>query len=105
MDAAFVIVLTTLPRDHDSSALARTLVNERLVACVNLLPPMRSVYSWRNAVEETDEQQVVMKTTRSQVRALEARIKALHPYEVPEFVVIPIIDGSSDYLAWLSANT
>ena len=105
MASDFVIVLTTLPVDQDADQLARTLVIERLAACVNVLPPMRSIYSWKGAVESADERQIVIKTTAARVRDLETRIKSLHPYEVPEFVVLPITEGSDAYLSWLSENT
>ena len=101
----FIIVLTTYPIDTDADSLAATLVEERLAACVNILPPMRSVYRWKDAVERADERQIVIKTTKARLTALEARIRTLHPYDVPEFVVLPIESGSTDYLSWLAENT
>ena len=101
----FVIVLTTLPVEGDVEKLASQLVEERLAACVNVLPAMRSVYRWKGAVERADERQLVIKTTRAQLTALEARLRKLHPYDVPEFVVLPIDSGSADYLSWLSDST
>ena len=100
----FVIVLTTLPAEGDAEVFASQLVEERLAACVNILPPMRSVYRWKGSVERGDERQLVIKTTGPQITALEARIRALHPYDLPEFVVIPI-QGSAAYLAWLTEST
>ena len=96
-----VLVLTTLGADADAAALARTLVEERLAACVNVLPPMTSVYRWKGQVEQDREQQVILKTTADRVAALEARLAALHPYELPEFLVIPAAGGSEAYLAWI----
>lgn len=84
---------------------AQTLVREKLAACVNVLPVMQSIYSWKGTLETSNERQVVIKTSSSRVRELETRLKALHPYDVPEFVVIPIIEGSHDYLSWISENT
>lgn len=101
----FVIVLTTLPAESDAEKLASQLVEERVAACVNILPAMRSVYRWKQAVEHADERQLVIKTTRAHVGELEARLRVLHPYEVPEFVVLPIDSGSADYLSWLSEST
>jgi periplasmic divalent cation tolerance protein len=98
-----VIVLTTLPADQDPLPLARTLVEEQLVACVNVLPPMQSVYRWEGKVEQAMEHQVVMKTTRDRVEALEARLRDLHPYDVPELLVLPVVDGGEPYLKWLAA--
>ena len=101
----FVIVLTTLPSEGDAERFAFQLVEERLAACVNILPPMRSVYRWKNAIEQANERQVLIKTTRARLSALENRLRELHPYDVPEFVVLPIDTGSADYLSWLSGNT
>ena len=101
----FVIVLTTLPADGGAETLASQLVEERLAACVNILPAMRSVYRWKNAVERADERQLVIKTTRSRLTALESRLRELHPYDVPEFVVLAIDSGSDNYLAWVSDST
>lgn len=100
-----VLVLTTLPLDAETDAFARELVDERLVACVNVLPEVRSIYRWEGKVETADERQLLMKTTRERVPLLLQRIRALHPYEVPEFIVLPIVDGSDDYLAWIDSST
>jgi periplasmic divalent cation tolerance protein len=100
-DPAAVIVLTTFGADADGPALARSLVEERLAACVNVLPQMTSVYRWKGSVEEDREQQLLMKTTRERLPALEARLRALHPYEVPELLVLDVASGSAAYLAWL----
>ena len=100
-DAA--IVLTTLGADVDAAALARALVNARLAACVNVLPPMMSTYRWKGAVEQEREQQLVIKTSRALVPALEARLRELHPYEVPEFLVLAAT-GSAAYLAWIQES-
>lgn len=101
IDPAAVIVLTTLGADADAAAFARTLVDERLAACVNVLPPMKSIYRWKGNVEEDREQQLFIKTTRDRLDALQKRLHALHPYEVPEFIVLPVIAGSSAYLRWV----
>jgi periplasmic divalent cation tolerance protein len=99
-----VIVLTTLGAQTDAAAFARVLVDERLAACVNVLPAMTSVYRWKGAIEEDREQQLVIKTTMDRVPALEARFNELHPYELPEFLVLAVSDGSSAYLEWLGAS-
>jgi periplasmic divalent cation tolerance protein len=103
----FVLVLTTFPADGDAASLGTTLVEEGLAACVNILPPMLSIYRWKGAVENADERQLLIKTTEAQLAALETRLRSLHPYEVPEFLVIRIAGGSPEYLAWLaeSANS
>ena len=96
-----VLVLTTIAAEADGSALARTLVDERLAACVNLLPAMTSVYRWKGQVEQDREQQVVIKTTHDRLGALETRLRELHSYELPEFLVIAADEGSAAYLSWV----
>ena len=105
MTPEYVIVLTTLPSDADGPAFGRKLVEERLAACVNLLPAMESVFRWEGQVEEDAERQIIIKTTRQRVVALWDRIRELHPYEVPEFVVLSIVDGSDGYLRWIGEST
>ena len=80
-------------------------MNEKLAACVSILPAMRSIYTWKGAVEGADERQLLIKTTGDCLRELESRLRELHPYEVPEFVVMPIVEGSADYLSWLAEST
>jgi len=96
-----VIVLTTLAADADAAGLARTLVEERLAACVNVLPVMTSFYRWKGSLEEEREQQLVIKTAADRVAALAARLRELHPYEVPEFLVLRVSEGSDAYLRWI----
>jgi periplasmic divalent cation tolerance protein len=96
-----VLVLTTIGADADAAALARTLVEERLAACVNIGAPMTSVYRWKGAVEQDREQPLVIKTTAAQVAALETRLRALHPYELPEFLILSAAGGSAAYLDWV----
>jgi len=101
-----ILVLTTLPNDDSTTAeLARTLIVERLAACVNVHGPMASMYRWKGRVERDAERQVVIKTTRDRLEALRKRIHELHPYELPEFVVIDIDGGSDAYLDWVKAET
>jgi periplasmic divalent cation tolerance protein len=100
-----VIVLTTAPNDESADAWARTLVDERLAACVNVLGPMVSFYRWKNVVERDVERQVVIKTTRARVPALRARLGELHSYELPEFVVLTVEDQSDEYLDWVVEQT
>ena len=97
------IVLTTLGADADAAALARTLVDERLAACVNVLPVMTSIYRWQGKVEQDREQQIVIKTSSDRVAALQARLRELHPYDLPEFLVLDA-GGSEAYLAWVGES-
>ena len=96
-----VLVLTTLGADADATDLVRTLVDERLAACANVLPVMTSLYRWKGAVEQDREQQIILKTTAERLDRLQARLKELHPYELPEFIVLPASSGSAAYLAWV----
>ena len=105
MNPEYVVVLTTLPGDVDGPEFGRTLVGEKLAACVNVLPPMESIYRWEGRVEQESERQIVIKTSRERVVALWDRVRELHPYEVPEFLVLPIIDGNEAYLKWVGENT
>ena len=105
MTADYVIALTTLPADADAGEFGRTLVDERLAACVNLLPVMESIYRWEGKIEFEAERQLIIKTTSEKVSDLWDRVRELHPYEVPEFVVIPIVDGNEAYLKWIRDST
>jgi periplasmic divalent cation tolerance protein len=100
-----VLVLTTVPDAARGEAIARTLVEEGLAACVNINGPMTSIYRWEGSIERATEHQLVIKTVREQVNAVEARVAALHPYELPEFLVLDVGSGGSKYLAWIRAGT
>lgn len=99
--AEVVLVLTTIGADTDAVALARTLVEERLAACVNIGAPVTSVYRWKGATEQEREQPIVIKTTGGCLVALERRLRELHPYELPEFLVLSASGGSTAYLDWV----
>jgi periplasmic divalent cation tolerance protein len=98
------LVLTTLGADADAATLARTLVEERLAACVNVVPGMTSIYRWKENVEQEREQQLLIKTTAGRVEALAARLRELHPYELPEFIVLTAA-ASSAYATWVGEST
>lgn len=105
MDAtSVVIVLTTLPADADPALLARQLIGERLAACVNALPPMTSIYRWEGVVQEESERQLVIKTSAVRLEALRARLHELHPYQVPEFIVLASADASERYAQWVDES-
>jgi periplasmic divalent cation tolerance protein len=99
-----ILILTTLPDDERAEAIARTLVEEQLAACVNVLAAMTSVYKWNGQVEREPERQLVIKTTRERMPALEARLRTLHPYELPELIVISA-NGSDAYARWVADET
>jgi periplasmic divalent cation tolerance protein len=102
--ANLILILTTMPDDDRADAVARVLVEERLAACVNVHGPMMSTYRWKGQVERDAERQLVIKTTAGRLSDLEARLRALHPYELPEFVIIAA-NSSDAYGSWVSEQT
>jgi len=95
------IVLTTIGADADAATLAKTLVEERLAACVNVVPGITSIYRWQGSVSQDREQQLIIKTATASLKALEARLRQLHPYDLPEFIVVHASGGSDAYLNWV----
>ena len=95
------VVWVTAPDAETGARIARTVVEERLVACVNLVPGVRSIYRWEGQVEEEQEVLLIAKTVASRATALAARIAQLHPYEVPEVLELPVGGGSQPYLDWV----
>jgi periplasmic divalent cation tolerance protein len=100
-----LLVLTNLPDEATARAIAATLVEKRLAACVNILAPCRSVYRWDGKIEDAAEVPVLIKTTAARYPELEAAIRAAHPYELPEIVAVRLAHGLPDYLAWVAAET
>jgi periplasmic divalent cation tolerance protein len=100
MDA--LIALCTCPDAATADRIARTLVEERLAACVNRLPGVESTYRWNGAVQVDEDVLLVIKTTRARYAALEERVVALHPYEVPEVIALALVEGHAPYLAWIA---
>ncbi|HET7712494.1 MAG TPA: divalent-cation tolerance protein CutA [Thermoanaerobaculia bacterium] len=99
---AAVVILTTVNSGHDAEHFARELVGKRLAACVNIIPGVQSVYRWRENVECDSEFLLLIKTTEERVAALKLVLFDLHPYEVPEFVVLPVDRVEEPYASWLS---
>jgi periplasmic divalent cation tolerance protein len=100
-----VLVLTTLPEDFDADSLARDLVEGRMAACVSVLPPQTSTYRWNAAIETARECQVVIKTTSSRVGELSTTLRARHPYEVPELLILKVSGGDPTYLDGVRATS
>ncbi len=100
-----LVVLVTTPSAERAAELARALVDERLAACGNVVPGLRSIYRWEGKVQDEEEALLLLKTTRARFEALRDRVLALHPYEVPEVIALPIEAGSAKYLAWIAAET
>jgi periplasmic divalent cation tolerance protein len=101
----FIVVLITVPNQDVAATLANALVEEKLVACVNILPGVRSIYAWQGKICDDSELLCVLKTRRVLFAAVRDRVVALHPYEVPEIVALPLIEGNAPYLDWLQKET
>jgi periplasmic divalent cation tolerance protein len=104
-DAGVVVVLTTVPDAEVGRRLARSLLEDRLIACANLVPGVVSLYRWEGEVRDDDEVLMVMKTRAGLVARLLARIPELHPYELPEVLVLPVEDGLPAYCRWVLDET
>ena len=100
-----LLVITNCPDEECANAIALALVEEKLAACVNLLPRIQSVYRWQGAVESASEIPLLIKSTASRYPALEAAIRARHPYDVPEIIALPITRGLPEYLNWIDVET
>jgi len=100
-----IVVLVTCPSAEVGEKIARALVEERLAACVNLIPQIASVYRWEGKVVLDGETLLVIKTRRTRFSSLATRITALHPYSVPEIIALPLETGARPYLAWLAEST
>jgi periplasmic divalent cation tolerance protein len=100
-----IVVFCTAPNRETGERIARALVQERLAACVNLLPGLVSTYRWQGKVEQAAECLLLIKTAQSRFDTLRERIKSLHPYDVPEIIAMPISQGDTQYLKWITENT
>lgn len=98
-----LLVFTTFALEEDAVRVVRTLLEERLIACGNLLPGARSLYRWKGAIEDTREIVVLMKTRKQDWTALLSRLHELHPYETPECIALRVAAGAPQYMAWLEA--
>jgi periplasmic divalent cation tolerance protein len=101
----FLLVLTTLPEEKKAKEIAEKLIEERLAACVTVSPASQSFYRWEGRITKDQEHILFIKTKASAYGRLEARLKELHPYTVPEIIALPIERGSEKYLSWLSEET
>ncbi len=104
MSNCMVIFITTSSIE-EAKKIGRTLVEERLVACSNIMSPIHSIYRWQGELCDDEEALMVLKTKRELFPQIEARVKELHSYDVPEIIAMPIIEGSEDYLSWLKNET
>ncbi|SRR5450830_1566326 len=100
-----LLVLTNLADAEQAQAIAAHLVEQRLAACVNILPAVQSIYHWQGVITHTSEITLLIKTTQTRYSEVEAAITKLHPYDLPEIIAIPISDGLPSYLQWIAAET
>lgn len=103
--SAYVVCLVTIDDIDKAVQMAKTLVNKRLVACVNVMSEIRSIYSWQGRVCDEKEWLMIMKTRRELFPELQAAVKELHPYDVPEIISLPIDQGLPEYLRWVDEST
>jgi len=101
----FVFVYSTFPDRESAEKMGRTLVEAELAACVNIFPPMTSIFEWEGEIDVAAEHAVFIKTRRALVEEVIAAARPLHPYAVPCFLVLPIVSGNEDYLAWARGQT
>lgn len=100
-----IVVLVNAASEEQAGLIAHALVGERLAACANIVSPIRSIYRWKDEVQVDTEHLMIIKTRADLVSKIEARVKELHSYEVPEVIAIPIAGGAKSYLDWLLAST
>jgi periplasmic divalent cation tolerance protein len=96
-----IVVLSACESEDEAARVARVLVEKRLAACVNIVPGVRSIYRWKDKIEDTTEFVLIIKSRRDLFDALRAEIAKIHSYEVPEVIALPVVDGADRYLAWL----
>jgi periplasmic divalent cation tolerance protein len=102
---AEIVIYITAPSEDDAAKIARSLVESRLAACVNIIKNVRSIYTWQGNIEDDSEVLMIVKTQKKHLDALSSKVKELHSYDVPEIIVLPIIAGSEDYLKWIKDST
>ncbi len=100
-----IVVFITAPGEEEASKIARSIVEIRLAACVNIVKNVRSIYRWQGNIQDDSEVLMVVKTRKELFSDLTAKVKELHSYSVPEIIALPIVDGSKDYLQWLAEST
>ena len=100
-----IVVLVTCGSEEEALKIAKTLVEGRLGACVNLVSPIRSIYRWEGKILDEKEWLLVIKTQKQWFEEVEEKVKSLHSYSVPEIISLPIVEGSSSYLQWIKENT
>jgi periplasmic divalent cation tolerance protein len=103
-DTQYCVILVTTGTLRQAEDIARALVEEKLAACCNILPAIRSVYRWQGATQEDEEQLLIIKSKTARFSQIEARVRELHAYDVPEVIMLPVTGGSAPYLAWIEQS-
>ena len=101
----YIVIFITTSSINEAKKIGRSLVEEKLAACSNIISPIRSIYSWRGEICDDKETLIILKTKKNLFKQIENRVKELHSYEVPEIIAIPIIEGSDKYLSWVRDET
>jgi len=102
LEETYIVVIVTTASKQEAERIAELLINERLIACANIIGPVSSIFHWSGKIEHTEEYLMLLKSRKSLFDNLAETVKALHSYEVPEILVLPVIGGSEAYLDWLS---
>ncbi|OIP35729.1 MAG: cytochrome C biogenesis protein CcdA [Deltaproteobacteria bacterium CG2_30_43_15] len=105
LEITYITILITASSEEEAGRIGKTLVEEKLVSCANIIPKIRSIFSWKGEICDEDEVLMILKSKESLFRQIEDRVKTLHSYEVPEIIALPIHSGSEDYLRWIEAVT
>ena len=100
-----IVTFITAPNEDEAAGIARSLVEARLAACVNIVRNIRSIYTWQGNIEDDSEVLMIVKTRKSLFNALSAKVRELHSYDVPEIIALPVTEGSEEYLKWLKEST
>ena len=100
-----MVIFITAPKEEEAAGIARSLIESRLAACVNIVRNIRSLYAWQGNIEDDTEVLMIVKTQKKLFNALSEKVRELHSYDVPEIIALPIVEGSKDYLTWLREST
>ena len=104
MESECLVILSTVDSQENADRIATALVEERLAACVTIVPAVTSVYRWEGIVERSEERLLIIKTTAASLEPVTSRVKSLHPYDLPEIIALPIVSGLDAYLAWIRSS-
>ncbi len=104
-DLEYTVILSTVPDVEKGADLAKSLVEHKLAACVNIVPGIRSIYMWKGKVEDDSEALMIIKSRRDYIQKIVTLLEKMHPYDTPEIIGLPIIEGNKDYLDWVGSVT